>query len=157
MLWFKNAIWYRFKPESDLTPERLQEALNSKPFSPCSRHELKRVGWTSPTSGLTDDPVFTSHGFMLICLQQEERILPSSVVRDALADLHQLVACHERPRRRNDVLHRLHDRARHLLDAISHRLHCRRRHVDHRRDRAWDPVAPAPSPATTAPEATIQL
>ncbi|MBS98610.1 MAG: recombination-associated protein RdgC [Oceanospirillaceae bacterium] len=86
MLWFKNAIWYRFKPESDLTPERLQEALNSKPFSPCSRHELKRVGWTSPTSGLTDDPVFTSHGFMLICLQQEERILPSSVVRDALAE-----------------------------------------------------------------------
>ncbi len=84
MLWFKNAVWYRFTPDNDFSSETLERALESKPFTPCSRHELKRVGWSSPTAGLTDSPVFTSNGYMLICLMQEERILPGSVVRDAL-------------------------------------------------------------------------
>lgn len=84
MLWFKNAVWYRFTPDDTFGQESLEQALEGKPFTPCSRHELKRVGWSSPTAGLTDSPLFVSNGFMLICLQQEERILPSSVVRDAL-------------------------------------------------------------------------
>jgi len=84
MLWFKNAVWYRFTPDADFDAQRLEQALESKPFTPCNRHEQKRSGWTSPTYGLTDGPVFVSNGYLLICLQQEERILPGSVVRDAL-------------------------------------------------------------------------
>ena len=84
MLWFKNAVWYRFSPDKDFNEHSLAQALESKPFTPCSRHELKRVGWSSPTAGLTDSPLFASNGYLLICLLQEERILPSSVVRDAL-------------------------------------------------------------------------
>lgn len=84
MLWFKNAVWYRFTPDTDFDAEKLEQALLAKPFTPCNRHEQKRTGWTSPTSGLTESPVFASNGYLLICLQQEERILPGSVVRDAL-------------------------------------------------------------------------
>lgn len=84
MLWFKNAVWYRFTPDTDFDAEKLEQALLAKPFTPCSRHEQKRTGWTSPTYGLTESPVFASTGYLLVCLQQEERILPGSVVRDAL-------------------------------------------------------------------------
>ncbi|TCK09499.1 recombination-associated protein RdgC [Marinobacterium mangrovicola] len=84
MLWFKNAVWYRFTPDTDFDAEKLEQALLAKPFTPCSRHEQKRTGWTSPSYGLTESPVFASTGYLLVCLQQEERILPGSVVRDAL-------------------------------------------------------------------------
>lgn len=84
MLFFKNATWYRFTPDTDFDADKLEQALNSKPFTPCNRHEQKRTGWTSPTHGLTESPVFASNGYLLICLQHEERILPGSVVRDAL-------------------------------------------------------------------------
>lgn len=84
MLWFKNAVWYRFTADTDFDAEKLEQALLAKPFTPCNRHEQKRTGWTSPTYGLTESPVFASTGYLLVCLQQEERILPGSVVRDAL-------------------------------------------------------------------------
>ncbi|SEG21475.1 recombination-associated protein RdgC [Marinobacterium lutimaris] len=84
MLFFKNATWYRFTPDTDFSADKLEQALSAKPFTPCSRHEQKRTGWTSPTHGLTESPVFASTGYLLICLQVEERILPGSVVRDAL-------------------------------------------------------------------------
>lgn len=84
MLWFKNAVWYRFNPDADFSAERLEQALQGSPFTPCNRHEQKRSGWGSPTAGLTESPLFVSNGFMLICLVQEEKILPSSVIKDAL-------------------------------------------------------------------------
>lgn len=84
MLWFRNAIVYRFEPAPGLTPESLAEALSQHLFTPCGSQELSRSGWSEPVSEAEEMLVFSSNGFMLINLLQEERILPGSVVREAL-------------------------------------------------------------------------
>lgn len=86
MLWFRNLIFYRFTPEPGFTPEHLEEALSQHPFRPCGSQELSSLGWSRPVKEMGDMLVFASQGFMLINLLQEERILPASVVKDALAD-----------------------------------------------------------------------
>lgn len=78
---FKNLLCYRFQPVEEFTAELLEDALQKHPFVPCGRQELQRSGWVPPCS-LTDNVVFTSHGYHLITLLKEERILPNSVVRD---------------------------------------------------------------------------
>ena len=84
MLWFRNAIVYRFEPTPGFTPEYLSEVLSEHPFTPCGSQELSRSGWSAPVSEADEMLVFSSNGFMLINLLQEERILPGSVVREAL-------------------------------------------------------------------------
>lgn len=84
MLWFKNIVWYRFEPDNGFDGEVLAEALAKHTFTPCGRLEQKRSGWVSPAADLTDELVFTSNGYLLVNFMQEERILPSSVVMDAL-------------------------------------------------------------------------
>lgn len=86
MLWFRNLIFYRFNPEPGFTPEHLEEALAAHPFRSCGSQELSTHGWSRPVKEMDEMLVFASQGFMLVNLLQEERILPASVIRDALAD-----------------------------------------------------------------------
>jgi len=95
MLWFRNLIFYRFTPEPGLTPEHLEEALSAHPFRPCGSQELSTSGWSRPVRELEEMLVFASQGFMLVNLLQEERILPTSVVRDALADKIEVIEAEE--------------------------------------------------------------
>lgn len=85
MLWFRNLIWYQFSPSANLDEVLLSEALNATPFTPTRGAEAKSSGFGAPASAL-DDLVFTSQGFHLIALHSEEKILPSSVVKEAVAD-----------------------------------------------------------------------
>ncbi|MDY6890373.1 MAG: recombination-associated protein RdgC [Pseudomonadota bacterium] len=86
MLWFRNAIAYRFEPAPGFTPDHLNEALSGHPFRPCASHELQRSGWSAPIGEADGLLVFSSNGFMLIDLLQEERLLPASVVREAVEE-----------------------------------------------------------------------
>lgn len=85
MLWFRNCIWYQFTPNANFDEALLSEALNAIPFSPTRGAEAKSSGFGAP-AGSIEELVFTSQGFHLIALHTEERILPSSVVKDAVAD-----------------------------------------------------------------------
>ncbi|MBA4501949.1 recombination-associated protein RdgC [Marinobacterium marinum] len=84
MLWFRNLIFYRFEPPAGLTQEHLQQALAEHPFTPCGSQEMNRSGWSQPVKEAEEMLVFSSNGFLLINLLQEERILPASVVREQL-------------------------------------------------------------------------
>jgi len=84
MLWFRNAIWYRFTPNDQFNEHALLEALTGRPFEPCRGAEPRSVGWGDVAPGVIDLPVLTSHGFHLIAFREEEKILPSSVVKDQL-------------------------------------------------------------------------
>ncbi|MBV0931981.1 recombination-associated protein RdgC [Marinobacterium weihaiense] len=84
MLWFRNLIFYRFEPPAGLTQEHLEQALASHPFKPCGSQELSSSGWNQPVQEAEDMLVFSSNGFLLINLAQEERILPASVIREQL-------------------------------------------------------------------------
>jgi len=85
MLWFRNLIWYQFKAPDNFTEGRLSEALSAAPFTPCRGAEAKTSGFGAP-AGVVEEPIFTSQGFHLIALHTEEKILPASVLKQAVAD-----------------------------------------------------------------------
>ncbi|MBB3104807.1 recombination-associated protein RdgC [Azomonas macrocytogenes] len=86
-MWFRNLLVYRLTQNISLDPETLEAALASKPARPCASQELNTYGFVAPFGKGEDAPlVHASEGFLLIAARKEERILPSSVVNDALKE-----------------------------------------------------------------------
>lgn len=78
---FKNAVIYEVlggRPEID------SEKLEAMAFTPCAKHDPIRVGFVPPAP--FDELVVTTpnSGLFLFCLQAEEKVLPPSVVRQAV-------------------------------------------------------------------------
>lgn len=63
-------------------------------FVPCANYEKSRIGWVSPLGNAVDvtkgkdattAPMFTHAlgDYIMLCAQKQDRLLPSSVVREA--------------------------------------------------------------------------
>lgn len=88
-MWFKNLKIYRFTKPFTLSPEQLEQQLAEKSFHPCASTQASSYGWVSPLHHPDADNSQLTHSigkYTMICSRQEERILPSSVVNDALND-----------------------------------------------------------------------
>ncbi|TBU98080.1 recombination-associated protein RdgC [Stutzerimonas kirkiae] len=86
-MWFRNLLVYRLTQDIPLDAETLETALASKPARPCASQELSTYGFVAPFGKGADAPlVHSSNGFLLVSTRKEERILPGSVVRDALKE-----------------------------------------------------------------------
>lgn len=86
-MWFRNLLVYRLTQPVDLSIATLEAALAGKPARPCASQELTTYGFVAPFGKGPDAPlVHASQGFLLISTRKEERILPGSVVRDALKE-----------------------------------------------------------------------
>jgi len=86
-MWFRNLLIYRLTQSIDLDPEVLGKALAAKPARSCANQELSTYGFVAPLGKGDDAPlVHASQGYLLIGTRKEERILPSSVVKDALKE-----------------------------------------------------------------------
>lgn len=86
-MWFKNLLTYRLTQDVPFEPEALEAALASKPARPCASQELATYGFVAPFSKGEDAPlVHVSGDYLLIAARKEERILPSSVVNDAVKE-----------------------------------------------------------------------
>lgn len=86
-MWFRNLLVYRLNLESPLQAEELETALASLPAKACGSQVASTYGFVAPWGKNEDAPlVHASQGFMLIAARQEERILPASVVRDAVQE-----------------------------------------------------------------------
>ncbi|MBA1197943.1 recombination-associated protein RdgC [Pseudomonas plecoglossicida] len=86
-MWFKNLLTYRLTQEVPFEPEALETALASKPARPCASQELTTYGFVAPFGKGEDAPlVHVSGEYLLIAARKEERILPSSVVNDAVKE-----------------------------------------------------------------------
>ena len=87
LMWFRNLLVYRLTQDIPFDAEALETALASKPARPCASQELTTYGFTAPFGKGADAPlVHVSGDFLLIGARKEERILPGSVVRDALKE-----------------------------------------------------------------------
>lgn len=87
LMWFKNLLTYRLTQEVPFEPEALEAALASKPARPCASQELTTYGFVAPFGKGEDAPlVHVSGEYLLIAARKEERILPSSVVNDAVKE-----------------------------------------------------------------------
>jgi recombination associated protein RdgC len=86
-MWFKNLLIYRLTQEIPFDAEALEKALATKIARPCASQELTTYGFIAPFGKGEDAPlVHVSGDFLLISAQKEERILPGSVVRDAVKE-----------------------------------------------------------------------
>ena len=86
-MWFRNLLVYRLTQDLPFVADELQAALAAKPARPCASQELTTYGFVAPFGKGEDAPlVHASQDFILIAARKEDRILPGSVVRDALKE-----------------------------------------------------------------------
>lgn len=86
-MWFRNLLVYRLTQDLQLDAETLETALSGKPARSCASQELATYGFVAPLGKGPDAPLaHVSQDFYLIAARREERILPGSVVREALAE-----------------------------------------------------------------------
>ncbi len=97
-MWFKNLTFYRFTRPFQYNAETLSEALQESRFAPCSSQEQSRYGWVSPMGKGFDELVHASGNYLLLCARKEEKILPSSVIKDHLDERVELIE-HEQDRK----------------------------------------------------------
>ncbi len=95
-MWFKNLRIYQFTQGYQLDKATLNEHMNTRLFSPCSSQEPSRLGWVSPVSpkqapkqAISNEDielVFTHDDYLLICAKKQEKVLPASVINEALEE-----------------------------------------------------------------------
>lgn len=85
-MWFKNLILYRFTQNFELTSETLEEKLTEKRFRSCGSQDTSTYGWVPPLGRHGDILTHTTSGFVMLCARKEEKILPSSVIKDSLEE-----------------------------------------------------------------------
>jgi len=83
-MWFKNLTLFRFTEPFQLTAEELQQKLDAMRFRPCGSHEEFSFGWTPPLGQSTDQLVHAANGFLMLCGNKEEKVLPAAVVNELL-------------------------------------------------------------------------
>lgn len=84
MNFFKNAIVYRMTRDIQISAEQLEEALKTLAFTPCSSQDMSRSGWVSPLGNYGEMLTHVAGNQVLLCLRKEEKILPSTVIKETL-------------------------------------------------------------------------
>lgn len=90
-MWFKNLRIYRFTKAFEMSAEELQTQLAEKPFNPCGRQDLTKYGWAPPIEqALTaeQEPQFVHacNGYLMLCAKREDKVIPASVVKEAVTE-----------------------------------------------------------------------
>lgn len=83
-MWFKNLCVYRLAEPFGRRPEELAERLAEFAFQPVARTETVARGWVSPLGRHAESLVHAAGGRIMVCLQEEQRLLPASVIRETL-------------------------------------------------------------------------
>ncbi|MDE8034949.1 recombination-associated protein RdgC [Actinobacillus equuli subsp. equuli] len=77
MFWFKNLMTYRLTQAVDFS--NLEEQLKQAAFTPCSKSDVSKFGWSAPLS-TSDSLCFRQGSNILLVSHKEEKILPAHVV-----------------------------------------------------------------------------
>lgn len=86
MFSFRNLRIYRLTQTIDLSVDTLATAMANDTFKPAAGLEMKRLGWVSPFGRNSDELLLASGKNLLVCLQIEEKLLPSAVVKQELEE-----------------------------------------------------------------------
>jgi recombination associated protein RdgC len=81
-MWFKNLQLYRLTDLSKLDLTKLDADLQKRAFLPVGQLDRMAAGWVPPASHAPDVFAYPNGGALLIALKTEEKLLPSSVVKD---------------------------------------------------------------------------
>lgn len=81
---FKNIHIYRFTKPFTLGIDELEQKLAEAAIQPCGPQETSRQGWAFPLGKHGVQYVHCTNDSMMLSLAREERILPSSVIKEML-------------------------------------------------------------------------
>ena len=86
-MWFKHLQLYQFVEDFDFNLEIMEEQLRAFSFKPCASILPMSVGWQAPIGDNDASPlIHSANGVHLLSLRIEEKILPSTVIRDQLQE-----------------------------------------------------------------------
>lgn len=83
-MWFKQAQIYHLATPIPYNPDDLAHRLDVLSFTPCLPSLATSCGWVSPIDEEGAPLVHAANGFLMICLQFEEKILPATVINQML-------------------------------------------------------------------------
>lgn len=83
-MWFRNLQLYRLVDASSPDPDAFEQQLGEQAFTPCSGLDTHRIGWDRPLGKQGEQLLHITNGRLMLCMRREDRILPPSVVREAV-------------------------------------------------------------------------
>lgn len=86
MNFFKNALVYRLNRDLPFNAENLQAQLEQFVFCPVGSQDMAKSGWVSSLSDGSQMLVHEINGQLLLKIRKEEKIIPSAVVKKAIAE-----------------------------------------------------------------------
>lgn len=84
-MWFRNIAVYELS-EVPSQASVFETQLQQRRLTPCGKTQPSNMGWSSPFNTADGPLVHAATGYWLIAATKEERILPTAVVKDALAE-----------------------------------------------------------------------
>ncbi|MCF6239575.1 MAG: recombination-associated protein RdgC [Candidatus Marinimicrobia bacterium] len=85
-MWFKNLRLYLLTKPFTLSAEALHDQLATKEFHPCGNISPFSYGWVSPLGKHGELLTHAANGYIMLCAQREEKVLPASVVREYVTE-----------------------------------------------------------------------
>ncbi|MBV8659581.1 MAG: recombination-associated protein RdgC [Burkholderiales bacterium] len=82
-MWFKNLQIYRITDLDKIDAAKLDDELKKRAFAPAGSLDRLAAGWVPPAAHSPDLFAYANSGAWLIALKTEEKLLPSSVVKEA--------------------------------------------------------------------------
>ncbi|WP_028444528.1 recombination-associated protein RdgC [Chitinimonas koreensis] len=82
-MWFKNLQPYRITDLAKIDLATLDAELKKRSFVPAGSLDRLTAGWIAPAAHAPDIFAYANSGAVLIALKTEEKLLPSSVVKEA--------------------------------------------------------------------------
>jgi len=84
-MWFKQIFVYQFNEGFTVTADQIETALEQKPWRPCSQQEASTMGFGSVKKH-TESLTYVTGSQVYFKITKQERILPSSVIFEALQE-----------------------------------------------------------------------
>lgn len=84
----KNLFIYRLSRDVAIMSdeETFSRQLQAFIFSPCGSQDMARTGWVSPLGTVSEQLFHHAGAQIFLVIRREEKVIPSSVIKDALAD-----------------------------------------------------------------------
>jgi recombination associated protein RdgC len=83
-MWFRSLQVFKFIENFTESPENLTGLLDAQRFMPCRTVDMSTQGFVAPNGDKEGALVYAANGFLMFCLQREDKIVPSTVVKQML-------------------------------------------------------------------------
>lgn len=90
-MWFKNLIVYRLSTPIELSEDELETRLEEFAYRPCTSQDKSKYGWSKPMGKHGQSLLHVTDGNILLCAKKEDKMLPASVVKEALDEKVELI------------------------------------------------------------------